>query len=530
MRSEQSFIIHFRATTDQHDSHRRNYGCGMCHYRLLRKQDLKRHMEYHVTAKNQMYVCPICGRSQRTLETLRKHVKESHWNLEKIVKIDSTFRIPDSVFFHFCEFCKMAFSTPDDMERHFKYVHEDITLNELRDYAISTARVHVRVPNQPNTGGSSLWCIVCSETFESYPELQKHMAVHRGHTDVTPVCDTHGNELQIQKDCDSIKSSQLRNEENSEARANSSIFETSLNKQTRYESSKPKLILAKHKFQCEKCDLSYPRLSRLKRHISRTHDKNWTGMCEYCGKIYTSFAKVKAHIQVKHKRIKSFHCDFCNTKLSTRKIMITHMRNHFGLLRKFTCETCGKQYIGVGNYNTHRKVHNEEHICKCGERFRRKQYLLYHEQTKHGENPFICKTCTKTFANPSCLNIHKRIHRDDKRFKCPTCEKSFVQAYSVKVHMRVHTQEKPFHCDKCNAKYSQSYPLTLHKRKHHSQWRQILTVLPSDTPQTQTSQPVTSSTHCPTLWHSTNANITASDAKYSQSYPLTLHKRKYHSQ
>ena len=133
------------------------------------------------------------------------------------------------------------------------------------------------------------------------------------------------------------------------------------------------------------------------------------------------------------------------------------------------------------------------------------------------------------------LTLHKRKHHSQWRQVLPVLPSDTPQTQTSQPVTPSTPSPTLWHSTNANitvsdAKYSQSYPLTLHKRKHHSQWRQVLTVLPSDTLQTQTSQSVTPSTPTPTLWHSTNANITVSDAKYSQSYPLTLHKRKYHSQ
>ena len=91
-----------------------------------------------MSAKAQMYACPICGERQRTREKLRKHVKKLHQR--NALEIDDTYRISDSVFFLLCEACPMAFSTADDMEMHDKYAHSDKTLKELRDYTVYIGR------------------------------------------------------------------------------------------------------------------------------------------------------------------------------------------------------------------------------------------------------------------------------------------------------------------------------------------------------------------------------------------------------
>ena len=149
----------------------------------------------------------------------------------------------------------------------------------------------------------------------------------------------------------------------------------------------------------------------------------------------------------------------------------------------------------------------------------------------HSTNANITASDVK-YSQSYPLTLHKRKHRSQWRQVLPvlpsdTPQTQTSQPVTSNTHSPTFWHSTNANITTSDVKYSHSYPLTLHKRKHHSQWRQVL---PSDTPQTQTSQPVTSNTHSPTLWHSTNANITASDVKYSQSYPLTLHKRKHHSQ
>ena len=140
-----SHFSYFRAHPSYHDCDRCNFQCGECHFKTAYKANLKRHMKFHMAAKSKMYVCPGCGKRLGSLGTLTGQVKQRH--PAKALAIDKTFRIPDSVYFHFCEFYQMAFSTSDVKERHFKYVHADITQKDLRDYAISKQRESIRTTN-----------------------------------------------------------------------------------------------------------------------------------------------------------------------------------------------------------------------------------------------------------------------------------------------------------------------------------------------------------------------------------------------
>ena len=402
-------------------------------------------MTCHITAKCLLYACPACGKRMRNFQQLKTHAISLHPDTSSDIIENNRFKLPESACFHFCDECGMAFSTPDDIERHAKYFHEDITSKDLRDYAIFKQKERIKSLKQPSFEGV-FTCTLCSKGFQSCEELQQHQTVRSG--------------LQW------VLERQTRTTQN--VKTGGDVEQLSVNRKTDRELFVHNTFPRKHKFQCGKCDSSFRYLSKLKRHIARTHYKLKTELCEYCGILFVRNEKLKNHIRSKHEKSKQLRCDFCNKMFGCRNTIKSHMLHHFDLHRKYTCEICRNVYTGLASYNVHVQTHGDEFVCKCGQKFNRKQSLIHHQKAKHGRNPFKCTTCEKTFSNPGALNIHERIHREDKRHTCTMCEKSFVQSYSLKVHMRVHTKEQPFKCDKCDAKYTQSYPLTLHKRKHHS--------------------------------------------------------------
>ena len=241
-RYSSSHFSYFRAHTSYLDCDRCTFQCGECHYKTLHKANLKRHMRCHMTAhQSKMYVCPESGKSLGSLGTLRGHVKQRH--PAKALAIDKTFRIPDSVCFHFCEFCRMAFSTPDDKERHFKYVHEDIIPKDLRDYALSKQKERIRTSNLP---GGYLCCSICSETFQSYPELQRHQNIHRSHAEITGRFKSFG----INITTNGVSSDKELAQSIDQVQAIRSDLKRCSNLNTAYKSSSPNLVQTKHKFQC----------------------------------------------------------------------------------------------------------------------------------------------------------------------------------------------------------------------------------------------------------------------------------------
>ena len=186
----------------------------------------------------------------------------------------------------------MAFSTPDDKERHFKYVHEDITPKDLRDYALAKQKERIRTSNLPGYGGY-LCCSICSKTFQSYPELQRHQNIHRGHTEVTERL----NGLGINISANGVNNNNGSDQSIDQVQAIRSNRKRCSNLNIAYKSSSPSLVQTKHKFQCDKCDASFRYLYKIKKHVSQTHDKIRKCMCEYCGKLYSTLVHVRNHMQ-----------------------------------------------------------------------------------------------------------------------------------------------------------------------------------------------------------------------------------------
>ena len=83
----------------------------------------------------------------------------------------------------------------------------------------------------------------------------------------------------------------------------------------------------KKKFQCERCDKSFPQSQGLSRHVSSIH-KNTKYLCDSCPYNATTSSHLNDHIQSIHQG-KKFECKHCDKSYKHRNALNDHMKkNH----------------------------------------------------------------------------------------------------------------------------------------------------------------------------------------------------------
>ncbi|XP_048344965.1 zinc finger protein ZFP2-like [Sphaerodactylus townsendi] len=136
----------------------------------------------------------------------------------------------------------------------------------------------------------------------------------------------------------------------------------------------------------------------------------------------------------------------------------------------YICEQCGKTFKNGVFLDPQKgaltKKDRPYQCTDCGKSFGTKASLLKHQGTHTGGKPYVCSECGKCFTTSSNLIYHNIVHTGEKPHKCSECGKSFHWKSSLITHERTHTGEKPYKCPDCGKSFGNSSQLLRHKRVH----------------------------------------------------------------
>ena len=109
---------------------------------------------------------------------------------------------------------------------------------------------------------------------------------------------------------------------------------------------------------------------------------------------------------------------------------------------KFTCEDCSEKFLLLSSLKRHQR---EQHFATkfnlhfhegydppknfecvhCDMKFKRKDHLTSHIQSKHNENVFQCCQCDKSYGRQEALNRHIRSDHVVEGYNCDQCDQKF---------------------------------------------------------------------------------------------------------
>ena len=183
---------------------------------------------------------------------------------------------------------------------------------------------------------------------------------------------------------------------------------------------------------------------------------------------------IKKHLEY-HINIDSgkFKCHKCDIKCPHSSGLKKHMLTHEVTAKLFKCDLCDKSYKAKHGLHLHKKYIHEKSeagkwICKiCSKEFAQHGSLYIHENRHRGER-VECLACDKTYTDKSTLKKHMAIHRGELQ-ECGICKKKLSIYHSPELHMRTHTGEKPFKCKYCEKAFADKKYLTNHTNRNHQQ-------------------------------------------------------------
>lgn len=172
-------------------------------------------------------------------------------------------------------------------------------------------------------------------------------------------------------------------------------------------------VVARHRFTCPCCNLSFRRHDSLTVHYrSHTGDRPFFCPETSCSQSFRSKTALQRH-RMSHIRSKSFECDECKRRFKTKSDLSKHHKMHTSD-KSFCCPHCQRAFRRKDNLLVHLLTHSNEKkfSCEhCGRRFRQRSGLAFHLRTyEKTEKPFQCELCDKAFALPQSLSKHVGIH------------------------------------------------------------------------------------------------------------------------
>ncbi|XP_076438944.1 uncharacterized protein LOC143277880 [Babylonia areolata] len=372
---------------------------------------------------------------------------------------------------------------------------------------------------------AKLSCDKCSQTFQTYKALQKHMQshVHRPHK-----CEECGKSFagawHLRKHrlthakaaktfdcsvCQKSFASQVELDEHVQGHADEKPFVCEVCNKGFYSSG----LLNKHKKQhasskhvCNVCNETFKSGAGLKEH-KKTHAPPSRPtpkevLCELCGKKFASARAMCNHVckEKKKQGLQSRSCGTCGKTFPSRVCLQIHIhsahmdsaeclnldRNFFSEHKdgaqpmkkpkkaaepnpeRFVCPVCGKVLKNLTTLHVHERVHKRPFSCKtCNKGFSHYYKLKRHQHVHTGIKDFTCEVCEKKFISSQTLKLHYTgIHLGNKPFACEVCDQGFVTRHTLKLHMLKHSDKKPFTCEVCGRAFKYECVLKNHRLLH----------------------------------------------------------------
>ena len=176
---------------------------------------------------------------------------------------------------------------------------------------------------------------------------------------------------------------------------------------------------------------------------------------------------IKEFARIKHKKERKHNCPaVCNYTCNSTKLLNEHYRNSHPPI---ICKTCTKSFNNPSSYRRpsywHKKSASSDmfHCNRCDYSCPFKSTLESHKD-KHRRGYFFCFSagCWKSFQCDSSLKAHVKLHNGKDIF-CDRCDYVCKDVRYLAQHYRSHTKELKFYCHECNKGFSFYQQLKRHR-------------------------------------------------------------------
>ncbi|XP_062702260.1 zinc finger protein 37 homolog [Aedes albopictus] len=207
---------------------------------------------------------------------------------------------------------------------------------------------------------------------------------------------------------------------------------------------------------CDLCGKVCPSALSLKAHRKR-HTISFN--CEFCSKGFAEKSKLKRHISRVHERSGSYECTMCDKRLTTIDAYEHHVRTIHEGRRDHECEVCGRTFTTAAFLRMHQK-HYEGGVCKP-----KNNWTPYYTTriNEEGIKLYSCKLCQK--EDMRAISEHLRVHFPEE-YECPICLIKLPRKSSFDRHRLTHS-EITHHCFICKKSFLSPRKMSSHLAKAH---------------------------------------------------------------
>ncbi|XP_017104260.2 zinc finger protein 721 [Drosophila bipectinata] len=161
--------------------------------------------------------------------------------------------------------------------------------------------------------------------------------------------------------------------------------------------------------------------------------------CVLCGKVSKRLLVLLQHQKSFHTEESGalpFSCEDCQEGFVCDALLQKHRRRCSAKRHsRFHCPNCNLHFMWQGNYERHLKAHHDQEESPELEESRSLRPCSSAAKLQ-------CDECEKTFIWHKDLTRHKRIHQTEVKYKCTHCDRKFHRKDNLKSHMRVHSTEQ----------------------------------------------------------------------------------------